>query len=201
MKHIIKNKEPHNFTEWKNSGIRKYSKLKNPLKKEVKNSLIEEQGGICCYCESSIINKDSHIEHFIPQSHLECNDLDYQNLFCSCQNQLKKGSPKHCGMSKDNSYEEELLISPLDKSCESKFEYDMNGNIYPINDDNSAIYTIDCLKLNLLKRKRKAVIDGIFETLATFDFDSYLKKDKNGYFNEFHTMIESLFENNFKSMR
>ena len=85
MKYIEKNNEPQIFTEWKNSGTKTYSNLRNLVKSELKNTLLLEQGYICCYCESKILSDNSHIEHLDPQCNNNGNDLDFNNLLCSCQ--------------------------------------------------------------------------------------------------------------------
>ncbi len=213
MKQIIKNNEPQEFIDWKNSANEdwqpEYSNLRSPEKDIVKNSLMQEQGGLCCYCEVDITYQDSHIEHFIPQHLPKCDNLDYNNMLCSCQDRLDKRIPRHCGKSKDHdkgcAYHPSLLISPLDKNCETKFEYDMLGNIYPVkdsagNDDTTASYTINCLQLQKLRRARNNAIDGILECINfenstnSSDFiNNYLQRDINGIFPEFYTTIKYLF--------
>ena len=65
-------------------------------KKKIKESLLKEQGIICCYCGSRIIahSNSSHIEHLVPKSKKDNADnyikinkekvYDYDNLFASC---------------------------------------------------------------------------------------------------------------------
>ena len=88
MKYILKRNEPQSFTDLKlraNVGWEPaYNTLSGDVKKAVKDSLIAEQGHICCYCECRITSINSHIEHFCPQSEQKVDPLDYSNLACSC---------------------------------------------------------------------------------------------------------------------
>ena len=53
---------------------------------------------------------------------------------------------KHCGHAKGNDYDKALLISPLDKNCEKRFAYSVNGKIEPSDlSDQGAEYTIKLL--------------------------------------------------------
>lgn len=114
MKYIKKTEEPTEFTEWKGRANEKrsYKNLGNPTKSIVKQALIEEQGYICCYCEQELIETDSHIEHFLPQTSYPEKDIEFSNMLCSCQNQIKKGEPRHCGNLKAD---QELAISPFNE--------------------------------------------------------------------------------------
>ncbi|HEY9706302.1 MAG TPA: retron system putative HNH endonuclease, partial [Allocoleopsis sp.] len=90
MKYIRKNIEPPDFMNWKNQqkslGVNfNYKSFQHPQKKIVKESLLREQGYICCYCCRKINQKNSHIEHFLPQSKTDDNlALDYHNMLISC---------------------------------------------------------------------------------------------------------------------
>ena len=108
MKYIKKGHAPANFIEWKNANTNAtYDKLKNPLKAELKRVLSEQQGYLCCYCESRL-DENSHIEHIKPQSKSPESQLDFKNLLCSCQLHLNNSEPRHCGMAKDNWFDDVL---------------------------------------------------------------------------------------------
>ncbi|MGP8336867.1 MAG: retron system putative HNH endonuclease [Methanosarcinaceae archaeon] len=154
MKHIGKDKNTPLFDKWKalanNDWQPIYEDLRGTEKKEVKDSLMKEQGKICCYCECRLTDDDSHIEHFNPQSNDAGVALDYTNMLCSCQGKLKTGEPRHCGNSKDNWFDKDRLISPLDSNCEGRFAYTADGKIRPANEsDNAAKITIEKLKLDI----------------------------------------------------
>ena len=200
MKYIQKKSEPEEFTKWKSNGNRGYRQLANLLKAEVKLSLMQEQGYICCYCESRLVENDSHIEHFKPQSSYSALELDYGNMHCSCLNQLGVGTPCHCGHLKLNWYDDKLLISPMDKTCEKRFKFDIYGGVQARdNNDKPAMETIEKLGLNIpkLRALRKEAIDAFNspditnEEQRTF-FEDYLKKDSNGMWNPYWTTIHYL---------
>jgi uncharacterized protein (TIGR02646 family) len=201
MKYIIKRLEPQSFTDWKSGEDREYKDLINPIKGDVKESLLVEQGYICCYCESKISKENSHIEHIKPKDKNKFPELqlDYDNMLCSCQKQLSKGEPRHCGNSKANDI---IIITPLDIDCESKFKYNENGTIEATDEDSEE--TIKYLKLDIdkLNELRKNaiepfIIDPItFEAVSIEDVKIFVQKyleQNNGKYNEFYTTIEYLF--------
>lgn len=139
MKHIVKQVEPEAFSQWKARANQDwqptYDDLAGEIKKAVKKVLEAEQGEICCYCERRLTDDDSHIEHFRPQSDLVVDPLDFGNLLCSCQNQIKKGEPRHCGNLKDDWFDQNLLVSPLEPDCENRFKFEGDGIIKSATDD------------------------------------------------------------------
>lgn len=162
MKHIIKNSEPAEFTQWKlHNPNEPYNNLKGQVKAKLKNSLITEQKSICCYCECFIDSSNSHIEHFKPKdshnsySHLQ---LEYSNLLASCGIRPTGNNDEHCGHKKDNDYCTDL-ISPLESDCSSHFTYYLDGKI-GFKDDRGK-KTIQMLHLDsaLLNQKRKSLIE------------------------------------------
>lgn len=205
MKRIEKGLEPEGFTEWKaleNDGWQpSYGNLSGEPKNAVKESLMKEQGYLCCYCERRLTDNDSHIEHFRPQSDPAVDPLDYANMLCSCQNQLQKGEPLHCGNRKGDWFDDGLLISPLTPDCENRFVFTGDGTIHStITMDNAASETIDRLSLNILKLRalRASSIEPFLEeTLSEEDMrqfvSGYLQKDEHGMYGEFWTTIRYLF--------
>ena len=205
MKHIRKNAEPQTFTEWKmhhkdNKQLH-YGMLVGDLKQEVKDALLAEQGYICCYCERRLTNHNSHIEHLRPQSDPAADPLDYTNLLCSCQKLLDKGAPRHCGNLKGQWYDEELLVSPLDPSCETRFAFNADGKIKPAQDqDLAAQETIERLGLGIpkLNNLRASAIEPFLDESLSADelklfVENYLEKNSSGMFGEFWGMIRYLF--------
>ncbi|MBA0884703.1 retron system putative HNH endonuclease [Flavobacterium undicola] len=198
MKHIVKQTEPESFIVWKNKANDvwkpNYANIDKQERIDLFKSLKNEQGYICCYCERELNEDDCHIEHFKPKDKTKFPELqlEYSNLFCSCQVNTQKGEPLHCGNSKGNWFDESLLISPLDSNCEIRFKFTYDGQILPFHEnDVTAKTTIEKLQLNIdkLKNLRKGVIDALFE-----DEDvSWYLEIKDGRFNEFYTTIKYLF--------
>jgi hypothetical protein len=71
MKKITKSVEPPEFTEWKLDDKMdhrpRWNRVVFETRRVIHESLMREQGLICCYCESRITMEDSHVEHFCPR--------------------------------------------------------------------------------------------------------------------------------------
>jgi uncharacterized protein (TIGR02646 family) len=214
MKHIVKDQNTPDFDEWNASASDDwqptYDDLRGKEKKEVKDALMKEQGHICCYCERRLTDGDSHIEHFNPQSNNAVDPLDYANMLCSCQNQLKpkqEEEPRHCGHLKGDWFDDQLLVSPLDPDCAGHFAYTADGNIKPATkSDDAARMTIEKLGLNipkLIALREKAIEPFLEENLDDQDFfksvSNYLLKNADGMFGEFWTTIDYIFVRNVRN--
>lgn len=205
MKYIQKHSEPQEFKDWKNQENSNwkptYKEMDKSVKKAVKQALMTEQGYICCYCEDRLNDNDSHIEHFQPKSDPAIDPLDFSNLLCSCQNNLKKREPVHCGKLKGDWFDEKQLISPLDPTCEERFAFTADGSIKPAdNRDQVALTTIEKLGLNIPKLRnlrQKAIESFIDPSLSDTELEdfvnSYLEPDNLGQFNPFWTTVRYLF--------
>jgi hypothetical protein len=122
-------------------------------------------------------------------------------IICSCQRQIEKGAPKICGHKKGPYFDADLMISPLDQSCESRFAYAGDGSIRPMNKNDLAAKTtikklgLDC---DFLRKMREKVIE-VFSDDDISDSDqrqlvrSWLDKNEDGTFNQFFTTIKYLF--------
>ena len=213
MKHIVKNQEPQEFIDWKRKdkmfqrGKPNWNRVTKQIRDIIRTSLDKEQGYICCYCERRISENDHHVEHLKPKDRNKFPELqlDYNNLLCSCQLELEKGEPRHCGNSKGSWFDETLLISPLDPSCEDQFIYSYDGHIYPSDESNlAAKTTIDKLKLDidkLVDLRKKTIEPFIDENLNDVELRTFVegylvdKENNDGKYNEFFTTIKFLFGN------
>lgn len=172
MKRIVKTNEPKEFAAWKEADHMRHRprwrRVPTAVKKKVHRSLLREQGFICCYCESSVVEDDSHVEHFRPKRKCRNSKLDYGNLHCSCQRELSPGEPRHCGHAKGSWFDEKLLVSPLSSDCESRFRFTANGEILPHDEDDGARATIQRLRLNLpkLQALRAGAVDALRDSPA-----------------------------------
>ena len=99
MKEIVKSSEPRSLTTYRSQIPSQnmldeniYDDFSYKTKEGCKNNeidnlrkfLLEEQGYICCYCMSRISCDNSKIEHFKPQSPHRDKQIEYSNLFISC---------------------------------------------------------------------------------------------------------------------
>lgn len=205
MKYIVKQEEPAAFTEWKalrnDDWMPTYKKLSGDIKSIVTAALMVEQGYICCYCERRLTDNDAHVEHFRPQHDESVDPLDFSNMLCSCQNQLKKGDPRHCGNLKDHWFDEQLLISPLDPECEGRFSFTGDGYISSAQPtDKAATETVVRLGLDIpkLRSLRKSAIEPFLDDSLNQDdvnrfVSGYLQRHSSGMYGEFWTTIRYLF--------
>lgn len=142
MKHIVKGEEPLALIEFKNKGNTpdnagwkpNWGDFRKPEKPIVHDTLLNEQGYICCYCMQQIERSSSHFEHLKPRSlSTEEEKLAYTNMLASCGRD--DGKPEnlqeHCGRIRGN---KELFVSPLHHDCESRFRFYNDGMIRPVDD-------------------------------------------------------------------
>ena len=183
-----KNKVPNEFKDWKSSYYHKnrrrptYNNLNRNqnVKGIVKNALIVEQGGLCCYCGTRIDVNNSIIEHFKPQLSFTNLDLDYGNLLVSCEG---SGLSLHCGHKKGNWFNENMTVSPLDPKCEEYFTFGFDGSIRAKDGHekmHAAKATIENLGLDTekLRAMREAAISAIYppqDEIGDFTKDELLR--------------------------
>ena len=197
MKRIMKDPEPTDFSQWKANDRMahrpKWKRVPTPIKHKVHESLMQEQGFLCCYCETSVTADESHVEHFRPRRYRDL-QLDYDNLLCSCQRELSQGEPRHCGNGKGRWFDGNLLVSPLESDCEDRFQFTANGDIFPRREnDAGAKATIHKLALNIpkLRALREAAVDGLYD-LSKTEIGQLLVRGVDGKFLEFHTTIKQV---------
>lgn len=207
MKHIRKNQLPHQFIEWKNLANEDWqptwSNFQKPEKSSVHDSLLNEQGFICCYCGQRINQADSHIEHLKPRNKYPELALDYKNFIASCQGESENPPtiPVHCGHKKGEWYEKKLMVSPLDSNCADFFRYTDDGQILPTQDStkrSAAKETISRLALDIdkLKRMREQAIEGILDGIEDLNsndirklINGFKQTNANGEYAEFCNVI------------
>lgn len=208
MKRIIKNAEPADFVQWKVAHpTARYADLRHErlfsgaanARNVLRAALIAEQKGLCCYCESKIVSRDFHIEHFRPKDpakfpHLQ---LEYSNLHASCHAEPIGGTDECCGHNKKNEFNNDL-ISPLEADCESHFEYDIMGGIKGIDRRGEETIRILHLDSSLLNASRKSLIE-YFEDLDDEEYNEEIARhlDETGIsLGEYFTTIDFLRRKN-----
>jgi len=160
MKQIIKDKEPRSLTEHRAQGGFYY----NLNRDELRNSLLDEQGFICCYCMKRIPqklkNEDSEkhfpsckIEHVKCQSKNPELELNYQNLLVACNG--NHGYPKKMQTCDTFKRERNLSFNPADtdRNIEGFIRFKANGQIFSDDD------TIDKELNNVLNLNTKDLKD------------------------------------------
>ncbi len=196
MKRIIKNPDPSiiqellNFiqSEKKANIIPTYTNFRE--KEKLRQSLLKEQGHICCFCMRRIKNSNetTKIAHIFPQNPVsdedkqrvekENLDLNYYNMLAACDG--GKGQPshlQHCDTKQGNAI---LKIKPADsiKNCEKLIDYELSGRIYSNNlDINYDLQEILNLNLETIKNNRKNAYNEIIKMLnSKYPNKSFTKK-------------------------
>jgi len=214
---FIRKKDPPNeLIRWKENYVKDNRKSplyedlnkQRKLKRIIQKNLLEEQKGLCCYCcarldiEHLDANNEPmcHIEHFYPRhlckTHNKSRQTDYSNMFLSCNGTLPESSKydlKFCGKKKDDWYDENYMISPLEENCEENFKYNSNGTM--IGKNEKAMVFIEKLGLNsyALKEARKRVLKAIGYFDDSFDKEYALEfsysEDEDGFLPDFCNII------------
>lgn len=118
---ITKNKEPKEWTEYRNTPGVDYQAIP-----ELVQSLLKEQGYICAYCMRRIptkdkiykkdgvnfvyTNEDHRVEHIKSREQHDDLKLDYTNMVVCCPGHI--GAQDHCDRLKGP---KDISFSPIDK--------------------------------------------------------------------------------------
>ena len=217
MIRIFKEQEPESLLNWKKriktrNQKASYADLGDSKNREIKvrlhAALLEEQGGLCCYCGREATFENSHIEHFRPQSRYPDLDIMYDNLHASCIKSPAPNSINHCGHVKGNTFDENLYISPLDADCEERFLYTLEGEIWPKNEhDEKAGYMIDLLNLNaptLVGRRKSILLQTLPPEFLNHTSQeelqnvrtAYQERDSYGHYQEFRQVLSRYIDQN-----
>lgn len=160
-----------------------YQKLKNPLKEQVRQCLVKEQGGLCAYCMCKIPRTGVDpriapivIEHRIPRTPEDGRDvgqgLDYQNLLAVCHgNKDVAGTRKlmdlTCDAHRGNT--EFRKVNPCSQDTLTSIFYHLDGKI-DAKDPDAAFDLIETLNLNCpaspLVTERKEALDSLIFALG-----------------------------------
>ncbi|BDD88634.1 retron system putative HNH endonuclease [Desulfofustis limnaeus] len=173
MRTIQKNDEPASLTAHRQQPHADYDNYAD--KDTLRQSLVTEQRGLCCYCQSRIRpdKASMKIEHWQCQATYPARQLDYRNLLGACLG--GHGRPEreqHCDTRKGN---RALCFCPADPAhpVERCIKFLGNGKI--ASDDvaiNTALNDILNLNLGQLVSNRKAVIDAFKQRLGRGNFNA-----------------------------
>jgi uncharacterized protein (TIGR02646 family) len=147
-------------------------------KQSLREQLVREQRGLCCYCLCRIQSAAGHvkIEHWRSQKNHPEDALDYGNMLAACmggeepqdeEERKQSRSPRilHCDSSKGAA---DLKWSPADRdrNVEDRIRYGADGTIMSDDTDFDAqLSAILNLNDDLLRRKRKDVLDAFLKEI------------------------------------
>jgi uncharacterized protein (TIGR02646 family) len=161
MRAISKRSEPDSLRRYRATGGT-YADFRDT--QELRESLVTEQRGLCCYCMCRI-SADSNvmkIEHWQPQSRFPAQQLVYANLLGAClggQNQ----ADRHCDTLKGGQDLKFNPANPLPK-IESLISYGLDGTISSQDREfDSQLETILGLNIPKLVNSRKGTLDGVLD--------------------------------------
>ena len=166
MKNIHKGSEPKSLERHRCKTSANYGNYAE--KDELRESLVKEQRGICCYCMQRIRagSTEMKIEHWQCQELYPESQLDYKNLLAACLGgEGRKRKNEHCDTRKGAL---SLIYSPASPGddVESKLKFLLDG-IIESEDAQLDKEINEVLNLNedSLVRNRKAVIEAFRQGL------------------------------------
>ena len=162
MRAIAKAPEPVSLTTHRQTRHCDYENY--AAKDDLRNALVSEQRGLCCYCMGRIRNEPAtmKIEHWRCRAHHHGEQLNYRNLLGSCQG--GEGQPRflqHCDTRKGDM---DLAWNPAAPAhrIETRLRYELDGTIRS-DDADFDVQLNDVLNLNLqvLRNNRKVIYDEV----------------------------------------
>lgn len=172
MRTIQKGPEPKSLLEYRKAADAHYDGFQE--KQDVRQQLVTEQRGLCCYCQSRIraTVECMKIEHWQSQAEHPKRQLDFSNLLGVCKgNEGQPFEKQHCDTRKGNS---SLCFSLCDPThpIERKIRFLGNGEITS-NDDAVRMAVNEVLNLNWsrLAENRKSALTGFLQGLGAAKLD------------------------------
>ena len=164
MRAITKGHVPVSLTAHRQTPHSDYNNY--PEKDDLRQALVTEQRGLCCYCMGRIRDgrETMKIEHWRCQAHHPGEQLNYRNLLGTCLG--GHGQPahrQHCDTRKGN---RDLKWNPADSAhhIETRIRYELDGSIHSYETDfNGQLNDVLNLNLPVLKNNRKAVYDAVLQ--------------------------------------
>lgn len=147
----------------------------NEVKPRLREALVRDQRGICCYCTQRIAPTETEmkVEHYVPQrgeNGDSTRDLDWTNLLGACCGQLPNPRGRgtgtvHCDSAKG---ERRITLNPLEKSHIDCLSYQRSGRLLSIQEQHQTEID-EVLNLNdegLIERRRQ-VLDTLQQEFRT----------------------------------
>lgn len=136
MVRINKRNQPKALKKAVKGGAKSYiNDLSQDVKEKLRDKLLADQGGICCYCLKRIPEKKlpkSKIEHFRCRDKYKDLEVDYSNLFIAC-NGLGNSGLKTCDTLKDKTDINSFSLTQT--NFEAVIKYGRDGSIISSNPD------------------------------------------------------------------
>lgn len=99
-------------------------------KNEIRETLLEEQRGLCCYCMRRISKpEDVRIEHWFPLSEARETAIDYQNFLGSCYGVYSENQ-QPCSCCDKKKGGTKIKIDPRNQWMMDCIKYESDGTLY-----------------------------------------------------------------------
>lgn len=164
MRAITKAREPASLSTHRQTAHCDYSNY--AFKDELREALVREQRGLCCYCMTRIAANGSSmkIEHWRCQSRNQALELVYRNLLGACMG--GHGQPEHLQHCDTRKAESDIKWNPAepDHRIEHRIRFELDGTI--ASDDPEFDVQLNAvlgLNLPLLKNRRSSVLRAILD--------------------------------------
>lgn len=169
MRNIAKGTEPPSLTA---HCARTHSTYNNYREmQELRESLVREQRGLCCYCLCRIVphELEMKVEHWRSQRRYPDEQLIYTNLLGACKGGEKpnpddeRDVDRHCDTFKGD---KDLSLNPAVDDVESMISYLKDGRVRSSNDTfNEELSSVLNLNTFAMVNQRKAVINSLLRLL------------------------------------
>ncbi len=131
MRNIMKGAEPKSLEAHRCTPFAYYANINSEDKQRLRESLVAEQRGLCCYCMQRITAKlgAMKVEHWQSQTDFPERQLDYTNLLAACLG--GEGKPQKFQNCDTRKLELSLSMNPanVEHDVERILHYDKDGTI------------------------------------------------------------------------
>jgi uncharacterized protein (TIGR02646 family) len=166
MRNISKRPEPATLTAWRTTNPIDYNGHQDM--DTLRDSLVAEQRGICCYCQCRIYSAYNlmKVEHWQSHERYPQERLVYRNLLGACLGgQGKPGKVQHCDTYKGD---KDLCRNPADPAhnVDALIHYLSDGRVTSSNEDlNEQLDSVLNLNLESFKESRKQELESFIKLL------------------------------------
>jgi uncharacterized protein (TIGR02646 family) len=161
---IIKVREPQSLTQHRLTQHCDFNNYKT--KDELRQALVDEQRGLCCYCMTRIRSDPTSmkVEHWQCQSRYSSRQLDYQNLLGACLGGHSQPIHlQHCDTRKGD-FELKWNAAVPAHQIEARIRYELDGTIRSDDSDfDNQLNEVLNLNLSVLKNSRKQILSAVLE--------------------------------------
>ncbi len=164
MRHVRKRGAPPELTTYRAQPGARYDGDSGfpPVKKAIREALVAEQHGLCCYCNQRIhpAEQGMRIEHRVPQSVDPARDLDWRNLLGACCGNEGPGET-HCDVAKGD---QQITLDPAQESHVATTTFTSEARLTSTREGFRRDID-DVLRLNceLLVERRQRALDAYIE--------------------------------------